>query len=219
MKAKYKIDDNPYQAASSVVKTSVDITSVLHPTYKIITLLSGLTPKSAVTKEHSPHQVGRNMGIQAIVVGAGIAGLSAAIALNKAGHDVVVYERSGFRNEVGAAITVTSNGVRVLKSWGFDPKAAGAVVASRFEMANGKTLETLYNEPFDDVESRFGYPVHFYHRVDLHRELRKLAESLGTQIKLTSPVEDVDAEGAVRIGEQWVSADLVVIADGVYVCV
>lgn len=54
------------------------------------------------------------------VVGTGIAGLSAAIALSRAGWDVQVLEKSHFRNEVGGAITIMSPAVAILRGWGFE---------------------------------------------------------------------------------------------------
>lgn len=49
------------------------------------------------------------------VVGAGIAGLTAAIALSNAGHEVEIFERSQFKHEIGASITMTPNAGLVRK--------------------------------------------------------------------------------------------------------
>ena len=49
-----------------------------------------------------------------LVIGAGIGGLSAALALLKRGIDVAVYEQSSELKEVGAGIQISSNGTRVL---------------------------------------------------------------------------------------------------------
>jgi salicylate hydroxylase len=63
------------------------------------------------------------------VIGCGIGGLSAAIALQRQGHHVTVYERSHFATEVGASISVAANGTRFLEEWGVDT-VAGRLVSS-----------------------------------------------------------------------------------------
>src|SRR5450830_1656258 len=52
------------------------------------------------------------------ILGAGIGGLTAAIALHRAGHDVVVYEQSKQFLRVGADINLTPNAVRALDGLG-----------------------------------------------------------------------------------------------------
>jgi len=89
-------------------------------------------------------------GLQVGVVGAGVAGLSAASALRRIGHNVEVncpasascstpnllalltslpqiFERSLFKNENGAAVSIPPNGGRILKHWGFDSVKAGGI--------------------------------------------------------------------------------------------
>lgn len=55
-----------------------------------------------------------------IVVGAGIGGLSAAIALSQKGHHVRVLERSRGLSEFGAGLQVAPNAVRLLCAWGLE---------------------------------------------------------------------------------------------------
>lgn len=61
------------------------------------------------------------------VIGAGLGGLSAAVALRRQGHHVTVYERHDFAGEVGAAIGITPNGTRILEELGVDVQAAKPV--------------------------------------------------------------------------------------------
>ena len=58
------------------------------------------------------------------VVGAGIGGLTAALALLKRGIDVQVYEQSNQLKEVGAGIQISSNGTRVLFALGLEAALA-----------------------------------------------------------------------------------------------
>ncbi len=115
------------------------------------------------------------MPLTALVVGGGIAGLSAAIALRRAGHTVHIYERSAFLNEVGAAIHVPPNATRALLGWGLDPARARLVRARRHFLASGHTLEKVDERSLEDVEARYGAPWFLAHRVDLHEELKRLA--------------------------------------------
>lgn len=157
-------------------------------------------------------------GLKVIIVGAGIAGLAASIALRRVGHEVTILERSEFKSEIGAAITITANGSRILESWGFNPEKAGAVECQRLLMLDGATLNVIAEDVFGSHEALYGSSIKQYHRVDLHRELRSLTESLGTRIELGSHVEDIRADGTVRVrNREDIRADLVVLADGIHV--
>ncbi|KAI8634703.1 FAD/NAD(P)-binding domain-containing protein [Xylariaceae sp. FL1651] len=109
------------------------------------------------------------------IVGAGIAGLGAAIALRRAGFRVQVYERSRFGNEVGAAISAPPNATAVLRRWGFDFVRAGAVPNLRTRYAAAADLATAFESAYADIEDLMGAPCLSFHRVDLHRGLRALA--------------------------------------------
>lgn len=114
--------------------------------------------------------------LDVIIVGAGIAGLTAGFALRRAGHRVRIYERSGMNNEVGAAINVPPNAARLLLAWGLDPEKEGFVTAQSILIAVGATLDVLDLNPMgDQVAERYGRPFYLAHRVDLHNALKRLA--------------------------------------------
>lgn len=54
------------------------------------------------------------------VIGGGIGGIAAAIALRRDGHKVTIYERADYAGEVGASISCAANGMKWLAEWGVD---------------------------------------------------------------------------------------------------
>jgi 2-polyprenyl-6-methoxyphenol hydroxylase-like FAD-dependent oxidoreductase len=69
----------------------------------------------------------------AIVIGGGIAGLAVGVALKQAGIAVTVFERAPIISEVGAGLTVWSNGVIALDALGLKDKvlAESSVILAR----------------------------------------------------------------------------------------
>src|SRR5436190_7331104 len=115
-----------------------------------------------------------------VVVGAGIGGLTAALALLKRGIDVDVYEQSNQLKEVGAGIQISSNGTRVLYALGLEHALAEVQVRpdSR-ELRHWATGETWnwFDLGQKSVE-RFGTPHLMLHRGDLHGLLSNAVRSL-----------------------------------------
>lgn len=158
----------------------------------------------------------------AIVIGSGLAGLSAAIALSRAGWTVTILEKSLFRNEIGAAITIPPNATRVLNHWSFPCEDLGAVPNQASVFCNASDLKVFLDEQYPDIGTQMGAQSWSFHRVDLHKGLRAHAEGLGVQIELGKEVVGVDCEeGVVKIkGGEERRGELVVIADGAHsVCI
>ncbi|KIW94167.1 uncharacterized protein Z519_05483 [Cladophialophora bantiana CBS 173.52] len=154
------------------------------------------------------------------IIGAGIAGLSAAIALSRSGHSISLYEKSRFRNETGAAIIIGPNGTMILSKWGFDFVKAGALDYSQMRRIRADTIEVDSEEFFTGVREQYGDRWLLFHRADLHAGLKELVEACEPrpQINLGSPVVDVDVDSGVlklATGEE-VRKDLVIIADGAH---
>ncbi|KAG9239299.1 hypothetical protein BJ875DRAFT_221758 [Amylocarpus encephaloides] len=160
--------------------------------------------------------------LKIIIVGAGLGGLGAAIALLLAGHDVEVFEAASEIGEVGAGIQILPNSSRVLQSWGMkDMLEKCATKPSRVNFLGwkGNTITSM-----DFAASAAQYPGTFYwdfHRASLHSSLLERATQLGTVMKVNARVKDVrvqpNGETATVVlqgGEEHL-ADLVVGADGI----
>jgi len=105
-----------------------------------------------------------------MIVGGGIGGLAAALALLRRGLDVEVYEQSGELKEVGAGIQISSNGTRVLYALGLE-QALGRVqvIPTRRQIRHWSTGETWsWFELGATTARRYGTPHIMLHRGDLH---------------------------------------------------
>lgn len=167
------------------------------------------------------------------VVGAGIAGLAAGIALCRAGHHVTLYERSMFKNEVGAAINMPPQASRILRKWGlagpppeknvpYQDLAHGTLLHGS-RRRNPRTAEIVMRTPFEDEENTYGAPFISYHRADLHSGLRQLAQDAGAAIVLGKTAAAIDYSNAILtlassrndVSSETVQKDILILADGV----
>jgi len=158
-----------------------------------------------------------------IIVGAGIAGLGAGVALRRAGYKVTILEQSSLLHEVGAAITIKPNASRVLASWDFVPEQSSMVVLRGMSLIDGTNMQSLVPTYYKDCESTWGLPMYAVHRSDLHTQLRQLAtqaEGPGRpcEVCVLAKVVDYDAaNGKVTTADgEILQAHLVVAADGVH---
>jgi salicylate hydroxylase len=125
-----------------------------------------------------------------LIAGGGIGGLVAALALNQRGIGVSLYEQAAELHELGAGVTITPNGSRVLCQLAL--RAAMEPIVSVLPSREMRLFDTGQTRrlPVTDVEARFGsffWPVH---RGDLHQALAKALEQR--------------APGAIHIGSRCV---------------
>lgn len=157
------------------------------------------------------------------VVGAGIGGLTAALALARTGRDVVVYEQSAALGEIGAGLHVSPNGMHVMRALGLeDALLAVAVRPQAIATRHFETGEPNFEGPIDDAFlARFGAPFLSLHRADLHDALAAAcAASSHVELRLGHRLERVtETTEGVTLGfesGQSARAACVVGADGVH---
>ena len=103
------------------------------------------------------------------IAGAGIGGLTAAIALHRAGHQVTVFEQSKAFLRVGADINLTPNAVRALDGLGIGAavRIPAARPTHRISRMWDSGEETSRLEMSDAAEQKYGAPQLTIHRADL----------------------------------------------------
>ncbi|OXR44173.1 FAD-dependent urate hydroxylase [Nocardia cerradoensis] len=152
--------------------------------------------------------------LRVIVVGGGIGGMAAAIALHRRGHDVQVWERAAAVGAAGSGLTLWPNGLRALDAIGVGAEVRSRAMADTEGGIRDRSGRWLTRTDTETVADRYG-PVVAIHRADLFDILRT---ALGeNRLRLGVTVTGVDnEEPAVRVlragGAE--SADLVVGADG-----
>jgi len=158
-----------------------------------------------------------------LVVGAGIGGLTAALALLKRGIDVQVCEQSSQLREVGAGIQISSNGTRVLFALGLEAALAKVQVRpERRELRHWSTGETWnWFDLGDKNIERFGTPHLMLHRSDLHGILADAVRALKPDaVKLNKRCVSVASEAghaeATFEDGSCVKAPYVIGADGIH---
>jgi len=110
------------------------------------------------------------------IVGAGIGGLAAAIALRRAGHDVIVFEQAKQFARVGADINLTPNAVRAMDGLGIGEAArvTAARPSHRISRSYDSGEETSRLEMAETAEQKYGAPQLTIHRADLLAALAEL---------------------------------------------
>ena len=131
-----------------------------------------------------------------IIAGAGIAGLTAALALARTGLRVTVLEQAAKLEETGAGLQLSPNASRVLIGLGLRERLAPSVMAPQAirVMTGGSGREIVRIPLGENAERRYGAPYWTIHRGDLQAALA--AAALTTQdvvLKLGVRVEDFAA--------------------------
>ncbi|KLO06774.1 FAD/NAD(P)-binding domain-containing protein [Schizopora paradoxa] len=164
--------------------------------------------------------------LRVVVVGCGLAGLSAAITLSASGHTVTLLDAASSPTlreaRTGAGIQVSPNMSKILVRWGLagaleklgvQPQAA---VLRRYSDGAVVGYSCWDSETMTD---RYGAGYYHLHRADLHRILFDRAiSSPNVSLKLGTRVTsiDPDAPSVTLSSGDVLSADLIIGADGVH---
>ncbi|GII28859.1 FAD-dependent monooxygenase [Planotetraspora mira] len=152
---------------------------------------------------------------QAVVIGAGIGGLTAAAALERDGWAVTVFEQAPSIQPVGSGLAVAPNALRALDTIGVGDevrKLSAVQGEAGIRRPDGRWLSRTSAE---EAWARYGDPTVILLRSALV-DLLAVRLSSGA-LRVNTRVESVDPEGGrVTTNDGDIAADLIVAADGIW---
>jgi 2-polyprenyl-6-methoxyphenol hydroxylase-like FAD-dependent oxidoreductase len=155
---------------------------------------------------------------KAVIVGAGIGGLGAALALRQAGYDIAVYEAAGQVKEVGAGISLWANAIQALKKLGVWDTVKSLAVGGDGGAIYTDTGTLLSAVSIEKLQAELGQVIAVVHRAEL---LERLYETVGKSVVcLGARCERIEERGdkvivSFSTGEA-AEGDLLIGADGLH---
>jgi salicylate hydroxylase len=154
-----------------------------------------------------------------VIIGGGIGGLAAALALEQRGAEVIVTEQSSQLSEIGAGLNLTPNAIKAFRALGLEDRINAIGAGSEFlvirSWKNGRYISRVRR---GDLREKFGAPNLTVHRADL---LSVLANALkATDIRLGKRCVAVEARKDSAVArfadDSEIEADIIVGADGIH---
>lgn len=137
------------------------------------------------------------------IAGAGIGGLTAALALSRRARPVTVIEQAATIEPVGSGLQLSPNAMHVLRDLGLEEALRRHAVAPRaIRIMSARTGSALAEIPLaEHVEQRYGAPYLVIHRADLQSVLLSAARaSAGITLRLGTRLRDASQNaGAVKV--------------------
>ena len=157
-----------------------------------------------------------------LVVGGGIGGLAAALALARLGLRVTLLEQASEIGEIGAGIQLGPNAFAALDALGVGENARGrAVFTDELIMMDAVDASVVGRFPVGEAfRARFGNPYAVIHRADIHTSILEGVRGsdriqFRTSTKVVRIEQDASSVTAIDQHGQRFTADALVAADGV----
>lgn len=152
-----------------------------------------------------------------LIVGGGIGGLAAAVALRRVGISVQVFERAPEIHEVGASISVFSNAVKALRAMGLEDQVlslAPELTRISFLSPSGQTLAST---DVQAISQACGAASIMVHRADLQRTLLEALDpdQVNTGKECVGVTQDATGVTVQFADQTQVRGEVAIGADGI----
>ena len=150
------------------------------------------------------------------IIGAGIGGLTTALAFKQKGFDVTVYESAAEIKPVGAGIGIANNAMQIFKKLGIHKKIENAGIKVSSMNITDENLRLLSIMNLNEFEIKYGVC-----NISIHRAVLQniLAEEIGFEnIKLSKRLLKFEQSDSVKLSFEDGSTefvDVLIAADGI----
>ncbi len=157
---------------------------------------------------------------RALIIGGGVAGPAAALALRRIGIEAAIYEaRPAAMDDAGAFLNLAPNGINALKTLGVDGRLEGFPSQGiRFYNRRGKPIGAIDSR---DEAARYGAQNRMVKRGWLHKALREAAQEAGIPFEFGKRLAAVEEDGSGQVLAHFedgstAQGDLLIGADGLH---
>jgi salicylate hydroxylase len=154
-----------------------------------------------------------------VIIGGGIGGLAAALALERRGAETIVCEQAPRLSEIGAGLNLTPNAIKALRALGVEDQVNAIASGSDFlNIRSWKSGRFISRTRRGDFREKFGAPNLSVHRADLLNVLSGALKTTDVRTGLRAVSVEGRANNAVaRFADgSEIEADIVVGADGIH---
>jgi 2-polyprenyl-6-methoxyphenol hydroxylase-like FAD-dependent oxidoreductase len=155
--------------------------------------------------------------VRAVIIGAGIGGLAAAVALRRVGIETLVIERAAAIREVGAGLSIWSNAVNALRELGLEARVMASAALIERNLVRTPAGAFIAQNEFGDISRKAGAPSICIHRAILQKILLDSLPpaSVRTGVRCSGFDDSTAILESGERGAERIRADVLVGADGI----
>jgi 2-polyprenyl-6-methoxyphenol hydroxylase-like FAD-dependent oxidoreductase len=152
--------------------------------------------------------------MRVVIIGAGIGGLAAAVALRRVGVRSLIIERADSIREIGAGLSIWSNAVNALRELGVESRVMDSASVIERNLVRAPAGHLLAVSEYGAISSSAGAPCICIHRAVLQRIL--LEELPPAWVRTGARCVGFNDSTAILDNGERIEADVLVGADGLY---